>query len=107
MKLWIDDIREMPEDFDVWAKTANEALNILKSGKVTHVSFDHDLGDVMDGDATGYDVAKWVEEQAYHGKIDPFTYAVHSANTVGASKIRVAMWNAERFWNKHAEENKN
>ena len=48
MKLWVDDIRKMPSWYDVWAKTADQAiavLSVLKTGKVTHISLDHDLGD--------------------------------------------------------------
>ena len=109
MRLWIDDIRPMPDDFDVWAKSANKAIKILQSGKITHVSFDYDLGDVIEipgpimlwneHEKTGYDVAMWVEQRAYEGRIKQFTYTIHSANPVGAKKIENAMKNAERFWN--------
>ena len=109
MKLWIDDIRPMPKDFDVWAKSADEAVKILAKGNITHVSFDHDLGDVIETNGpivlwdehekTGYDVAMWVEREAYRGRIKPFTYKIHSANPIGARKIQTAMTNAERFWN--------
>jgi len=109
IKLWLDDIRPMPENFDVCAKSADEAITILKSGTVTHISLDHDLGDVesTDGDIvlwhehekTGYDVAKWIERQAYLGLIPKMTYAIHSANPVGVEKIKTAMQKADRYWN--------
>jgi len=95
MKLWIDDMRPMPKDYDILAKTANQAISILSKRDITHVSFDHDLG----GEKTGYDVAVWVEGEAYLGNIKPFTYTVHSANPVGAKKIKDAMLKAERYWN--------
>lgn len=96
-KLWIDDIRPMPENFDFWAKTKDEAVDILKTGNITYVSFDHDLGD--DEKGTGYDVAMWVEREAYLGHLKPFSYTIHSGNPVGAKNIEVAMTNAERYWN--------
>jgi hypothetical protein len=113
MRLWIDDIRTMPEDFDVWAKSATEALNILKNNTVTHISFDYDLGDVKETsgpvvtweehEMTGYDVASWVEGEAFQGNMDPVTYAVHSANPIGAKKIEAAMANATRYWAKNSK----
>lgn len=120
MKIWLDDIREMPEEYDVWAKTADQAILALQTGNVTHMSFDHDLGMEMrptgkfgimtakeDKTAkSGYDVAMWVERMAFMGKLKPFTWKVHSANPVGAKNIERAMFNAERFWRKNAEETK-
>ena len=111
-KLWIDDIRPIPDDFDIWAKSAEEAVEAFTKYKITHVSFDHDLGDVIETsgllvlwdehEKTGYDVAMWVERQAYLGKITPFTYKIHSANPIGVEKIAGAMKNAERYWRKNA-----
>lgn len=113
MRLWIDDVRPMPDGFDVWAKTANEALDILKNGNITHVSFDYDLGDIREpngpvvawseNEMTGYDVASWIEGEAFQGNMNPITYAVHSANPVGAKKIGEAMGNATRFWAKNSK----
>lgn len=75
------------------AYTAQEAIDILKTGKVGLISFDHDLGEPENG--TGYDVAKWIEEMAH---TDPSfmvpEWAIHSANPVGRENIRRAMWSA-------------
>jgi hypothetical protein len=97
MRLWLDDIREMPNSFDVWAKTANEAIEHLKDGNVGFISFDHDLGE---GAGTGYDVAVWIEEKAFRKEIGPMGWQIHSANTVGKIKIGMAMMNAEKYWRK-------
>lgn len=95
MRIWLDDKRPMPEGFDVWCKTADHASKLVSSGKVTHISFDHDLGS---SDNTGYAVALFVEILAYDGVIKPFTWEVHSANSVGGKRIKQAMESAERFW---------
>lgn len=97
MKLWIDDVRPMPEGFDRHAKTASEAIEIIKAcDRIEEISFDHDLGN--DADGTGYDVAKFIEEQAYRGiKPPPLKWSIHSANPVGRQNIRKAMESAERF----------
>jgi len=100
MKLWVDDLRPKPDDYDKWAKTTDEAITFLSNGDITHVSFDHDLGDLIEDkeEKTGYDIALWVEENAFFKRIPPFTYTIHSANPVGARNIKQAMSNAERYW---------
>jgi hypothetical protein len=93
MKLYLDDVRPTPAWFDARAYTATEAIDMLKTGTVTFISFDHDLGEHENG--TGYDVAVWIEEQActVPGFIVP-EYVVHSANPVGRTNIESAMRSA-------------
>jgi len=98
IRLWLDDLRLMKPEYNFHAKTAQEAIEVLKSGKVTHISFDHDLGPEEAG--TGYDVAKWIEEAAYNNEIQPLEWQIHSANPIGAKNIEKAMMSAERFWSR-------
>ena len=100
VKLWLDDIREVPEGW-VWFKTAEEAIEALKSGLYTEISFDHDLGDEfgLDTLGTGYSVAVWIEEMAWLGQINRLRWHIHSANPVGRRNIEFAMRNADIFWN--------
>ncbi len=44
MKVWPDDERPMPDGYDVHVRTASEAIDLLKTGQVTRMSLDHDLG---------------------------------------------------------------
>lgn len=94
MKMWLDDIRIPPIDFDIWVKNATDAINEIKKGTITHISFDHDLG--LDS-LTGYDVACYIEENVFNGKIDPISWSIHSANPVGRKNITMAMESCERF----------
>jgi hypothetical protein len=96
MKLWLDDERPMPADYDVWVRTAETAITSLRTGLVTHISLDHDLG----AEKTGYDVAKFIEEGAYHGTLAPLTAVVHSANAVGRKNIQSAIHRAHTFWSR-------
>lgn len=96
IQLWLDDVRPMPFGFDIHAKTEQDAIELLKTGNITHISFDHDLGNPENG--TGYNVAKFIEEKAYYGKIPPLTWTIHSANPVGRKNIESAMNNADKFW---------
>jgi hypothetical protein len=43
IRLWHDDVRPAPEGW-VWARTNDEAKEILATGKVSHISLDHDMG---------------------------------------------------------------
>lgn len=93
-EIFLDDIRNPPENFQgVICRTAEEAIKLIKTGEVTFISFDHDLGTEM----TGYDVAKFIEEEVYYGRIDCPKWKVHSANPVGAQNIKQAMMNAEQY----------
>lgn len=100
MKVWLDDVRPMPRDFDIHCRTMADIEPLLRVGAVTHISFDHDLGEDKGGTLlpTGYDVAKLIEHMAHDGTIRPFTWSVHSANPVGKANINAAMCSAERFW---------
>lgn len=110
IRLWLDDIRPMPDGYTVHARTAAEAIELLKGGNVTLISFDHDLGDVpvaqADGyapsEATGYTVAMWIEAQAFENPdfVVP-AYTIHSANPIGAKNIHICMEMAQRYANFH------
>lgn len=102
MKLWLDDQindqncpnRHTPAGF-IGVNSALKAIKLIKTNKVTYISFDHDLGDNV---FSGYIVAKYIEKYAYLGKLNKIEYDIHSANPIGAENIRKAMLSAERFW---------
>lgn len=94
MRVFLDDCRIAPSDFDVTVKTAKEAIALLETGKVTHISLDHDL----DLDMTGYDVALWIEKKAFYGELPKLTWEIHSANPVGIKNIKMALNNANKYW---------
>lgn len=116
-KLFLDDVRQKPDDSWTQAWTAEEGQElILKYGIPNEASFDHDLGYTVPDELkktgpvgpfvktqigymrkgvqvemTGYDLAKWIVEMVKTGKLElpsDFTYHVHSANPVGAGRIR-------------------
>ena len=105
MKLWLDDERnpkdpKIQSEFgaygdEVWVKDAHTAIRYLRQGNVTDISLDHDLGS---GAGDGMDVAKWIEEQAYHGLLPRLNWFIHSMNTVSRKNMSQAMMNAEKYW---------
>lgn len=94
MKLWLDDIRIMPDEFDFQVTNYDDCIVVLMDNCVDFISFDHDLGDTY----TGYDVASFIEYGAYQGWLQPIDWEVHSANPVGRERINKAMRSAHRFW---------
>lgn len=106
MRLWLDDIRNPPMEMDmqgayydpdnwVWVKNADQAIGLLKTGQVTHIALDHDLGD---GNGTGYDVACFIEACAAMGEIPRLQWSIHSSNPVGRANMTRALLRAEVYW---------
>lgn len=94
-RLWLDDLRPAPSGW-LWVKTAWEAIDALQRGGVAEVSLDHDLGEPAAG--TGYDVAEWIEVEAYHGRVARLRWRVHSANPIGAERMTRALDKADIYW---------
>lgn len=99
MFLYLDDLRRPPAGATL-CRTAEHAIAVLESGKVTCISFDHDLGTEL----TGYSVAKWIEERVAEGKMPMPDWRIHSANPVGRKNIQAAMESAARFSRMREEE---
>ena len=106
LKLWLDDERNPQEPFiqkefgshgdEIWVKTANEAIELLKQGNVESISLDHDLGHPING--TGQDVANFIEEQAFSDKIPKLSWRIHSMNIVGKENMEKSLKKADKFW---------
>ncbi|MFZ6643261.1 cyclic-phosphate processing receiver domain-containing protein [Undibacterium sp. TC4M20W] len=89
MKVYLDDERTTP---DGWTRTywPEDTIALLKTGEVTHLSLDHDLGD--DEHGTGYDVVLWIEEAVMTtGFIPPQEMRVHSANSSAQQKMEAGI----------------
>jgi hypothetical protein len=92
MKVYLDDERETPEGW-VRAFWPQDVVEFLKTGIVTEVSLDHDLGD--DSIGTGYDVLLWIEEQVFCHGFRPPKMAIHSANSSARLKMQAAIKSIE------------
>ncbi|MFA6904438.1 MAG: cyclic-phosphate processing receiver domain-containing protein [Gallionellaceae bacterium] len=68
MKVFLDDERNTPDGW-IRVRWPNEAISLLETGKVTHISLDHDLGNDFRG--TGYDVLLWIEKEIVLNKFVP------------------------------------
>jgi len=95
MRIFLDDVRIPSDNLGkvIVVRDAQTAMDLVRTGNVTWISFDHDLGT----DLTGYDVAMLIEELVFMGNIRCPEWHIHSANPVGRERIRAAMRGAEKF----------
>ena len=102
MKVYLDDERTTPQGYTrvYWPE---EAVHLLKSGTVTEISLDHDLGD--DDHGTGYDVVLWIEEAVATQGFIPPEIKVHSANSSARHKMELGIQNIIKLANKTARIN--
>lgn len=68
---------------------------MLETGKVTHLSLDHDLGD--DERGTGYDVIVWIEEAVATRGFVPPKLSVHSANSAARARMEAGIRSIARL----------
>lgn len=97
MNLYLDDIRTPPPEWTV-VRFVEECIQILKSGEVTSLSLDHDLG-YTDPEHNGYEVLLWLEQQAAGGNTDvvPDDIRIHSSNAGARKKMTQAIQSIHRF----------
>ncbi len=87
MKLFIDDLRDAPDDTWTVARNASDAKEFLCGGQVTSVSFDNDLG--LESEE-GWEIANWLEVRIRAREVPMIQhFNVHSANPPAARRI----WN--------------
>ena len=94
MKLYLDDERQPPMGWTP-VRWPDEAIELLKTGKVTELSLDHDLGDDQRG--TGYDVLRWLEEAVATTAFCPPKLHVHTANTSAKLRMLQCVASIEKF----------
>lgn len=93
MRMFLDDIREPKNNYDVIVRNYDEAINFVKQkGIPSFISFDHDLGCDEKGKVlkSGYDFAKWLVDMDIENIYkfpNNFSFEVHSANPIGRNNI--------------------
>lgn len=100
-RIWLDDVRPMPEGFNIHCKSSKECLDFLFSinYQADLISFDHDLGE----NDTSIPVAEVLETYAYHGNINPIKWQIHSANPVGRRNLEVILRRADKYWDENLQ----
>lgn len=96
MKVFLDDERKTPTG---WFRVFEpfQAIAMLETGMVTHISLDHDLGD-DDVIGTGNDVLVWIEEMVATKGFVPPHILIHSANPSAGNKMRAGITQIRKLY---------
>lgn len=99
MKVFLDDERATP---DGWYRvyTPDQAIAMLDTDLVTHISLDHDLGD-DNLVGTGYDVILWMEEMVASGNFTPPRIFIHTANPSARQKMEAGRQQIRKLYNEN------
>lgn len=90
MKIWVDDIRECPDDYDYWFKSTNETIKFLRDRQkyglecmIEVLNLDHDAGDYAKYGGDYIKILEWMENVRFECPI-----RIHSMNPVGRENMR-------------------
>lgn len=94
MKIWLDDIRPVPEGY-VGARSVNETIRLIedaesKGVEIEILDLDHDLGDFASDGGDAIKILDFlVERETY------YPIAIHTSNPVGRANMERMI---NRFW---------
>ncbi len=94
MKIWVDDLRPVPEGYE-WARSVNQAISLVEKAEVAGeeielLDLDHDLGDYY---FDGGDAIKLLDWLAQRDTFYPVR--IHTANPVGRENMQRMI---ARYW---------
>ena len=82
-KIYLDDVRTIPEGF-IGLRSFKEFVTYIEANGLPYfISFDHDLG----LQESGYDCAKWLVAYCLDNEMELPDFVVHSQNPVGKQNI--------------------
>lgn len=91
IKIWVDDVRPMPNGYDCWAKTVSDACFYigLYYPNIEMLDLDHDAGDFQKFGGDFIEILNFMEEADINIPI-----RIHSMNPVGRANMeRIARRN--------------
>lgn len=98
IKIWVDDIREMPEDYDMWVTSVYDAISrITRCYKLdipVEISLDHDAGEYVNDGGDYIRILEHLEEKSYNLVYwkdyikNKIIFNLHTANPVGRENMR-------------------
>ncbi len=111
MKVWLDDQihdpdvpeRHTPHGW-VGVVTPDLAIELLKTGAVTEISLDNDLGLTNVAPPNeGRHVLDWIEEMVACGQLAPFDIRIHSRNSEAVRLMNVIHRRILNIWDRQAK----
>ena len=94
IKVWIDDVRPKPADYNLAFHSVNDViayLNVIRSNAVrVLLDFDHDAGEFISDGGDYIRILDWIEEKGFipaNPEIH-LLFRIHSANPVGRENMR-------------------
>ena len=95
IKIYVDDIRPVPEGF-IGTKSVNETIALIlqiesEGGEIALLDLDHDLGDYAKDGGDAINILDFLV--ARRGKLYPVV--LHTMNPVGAANMRRIL---DRYW---------
>ena len=102
MKLWIDDVRPAPENYDGHAYSVNEAKKLILEWEelfrrvaenrgwefsIELIDIDHDAGDYVKDGGDYIKLLDWLEETGRN-----YPIRIHSMNPVGVQNMRAIIY---------------
>ena len=103
IKLYVDDVRSVPDETWNLVKTFHGAISFLEEHQVHTISLDHDLGCFYGNrEMTGFDILNWLVARKIDGAEYPKVVLVHSANPAVHDQMKMMI---EKNWTeKYPEE---
>ena len=94
MKIWLDDLRPVPEGY-MWAKSVNQAITMIEKAEnsaetVELLDLDHDLGDYCLDGGDAIKLLDWLAERETY-----YPVQIHTANPVGRQNMERLI---NRYW---------
>lgn len=87
IKIWVDDIREMPADYTIWLRSTMDAIYYIRhlNPKTEFLlDLDHDAGDYAKLGGDYYKILDYCEAHNYNPIV-----RFHTMNPAGATKMQL------------------
>lgn len=97
-KIWVDDVRPVPDGYDIWCKSVNEgiaAIDSLPADCEIFLDLDHDAGDFAEDGGDYIRLLDYIECFGLNSD-GRFSFRIHSMNTVGRQNMMLII--SSRGW---------
>lgn len=96
LKIWVDDVRPMPDGYDVHCRTVDATMAIIRHCPVKIINLDHDAGDYAYGGGDYINILKRMEEENICKGI---LFIFHTMNPVGRENMKaIVEANRKKGW---------